>query len=228
MHYDFKTKLNKLDSQQYRNLRIPEIDWSLNEAQELFVKLVAEPRDRSLLGFETSQRSIDDIKSIVLREKCFPVVNNVVILPPDYWYFIGANCLMDKENCKGARAKIKIRQHDDEFEESPFDNSNFEWRTVNAVFFEEGIQLFDDGTFTNTDLCLNYIKKLKYIHNAADYGSGTYTLPSGIILTGTQDCELPFGTHREIVDIAVALTSGNIQDPTLQEKYQKLNLNKLI
>ena len=39
MHYDVKMKLNKVDSQQYRNLIIPQVDWILNEAQELFVKL---------------------------------------------------------------------------------------------------------------------------------------------------------------------------------------------
>ena len=44
MHYDVKQKLNKVDSQQYRNLRVPEIDWKLNEAYEIFVKSVAEPR----------------------------------------------------------------------------------------------------------------------------------------------------------------------------------------
>ena len=43
MHYDFKKKLNKIDSQQNRNLLIPEIDWTLNEAQELFVKITAFP-----------------------------------------------------------------------------------------------------------------------------------------------------------------------------------------
>ena len=43
-HYDFKMKLNKIDSQQYRNLIIPQIDWLLNEAQELFVKMVSNPR----------------------------------------------------------------------------------------------------------------------------------------------------------------------------------------
>ena len=33
MHYDFKKKLNKVDSEQNRNLLVPEIDWALNEAQ---------------------------------------------------------------------------------------------------------------------------------------------------------------------------------------------------
>ena len=86
MHYDFKTKLNKIDSQQYRNLRIPEIDWKLNEAQELFVKMIAKPRLRNHLGFETSQRSVDDIRTIVVKDYCSVITNNTATLPTNYWH----------------------------------------------------------------------------------------------------------------------------------------------
>ena len=41
MHYDLKLKLNKLDSNQYRNLLVPEIDWVLNEAETIFIKSIA-------------------------------------------------------------------------------------------------------------------------------------------------------------------------------------------
>lgn len=228
MHYDFKTKLNKIDSQQYRNLRIPEIDWKLNEAQELFVKLVANPRLKTNLGFETSQRNIDDIRTVVVRDYCSPVVNNVVTLPPDYWHFLSAETSMDKEDCIGFKGTIRVRQHDDEFENNPFYKSSFEWREVNALFYNEGIKLFDDGTFTNKEICLNYIKSLRYIHNAADFVGGNYNLPSGVNLAGSVSCELPNSTHREIVDIAVSLASNDLQNPDLQNKLQKLNLNNLL
>ena len=52
-------KILKIDSQKYRNLIVPEIDWKLNEAQEAFVKIIAEPRLKSQLGFEINQRTID-------------------------------------------------------------------------------------------------------------------------------------------------------------------------
>ena len=54
--------------------------------------------------------------------------------------------------------------------------------------------------------------------------SGSYKLPSGIVLTGHQNCELPEHTHREIVDLAVLITS---MDLSLQEsplKKEKMNL----
>ena len=226
MHYDFKTKLNKIDSQQYRNLRIPEIDWKLNEAYELFVKMVAKPRLRNNLGFETSQRSTDDIRTIVVKDYCSSIVGKVGTLPDNYWHFISGSTLMSKDNCVSFPSTIKIRQHDDEFENSPFDCSSFEWREVNAVFYEEGLRFYDDGTFTNTKMCINYIKKLEYIHNAEDWRGGTYKLPSGVILSGTNDCILPEHTHREIVDIAVLLATGELQLPDFQAKQAKVNLNQ--
>ena len=88
MHYDFKMKLNKIDSQQYRNLRIQEIDWLLNEAQELFVKKVAFPRLYQITGFETSQRNIDDIITLVIEDKEINVVNDYVALPDEYMFFV--------------------------------------------------------------------------------------------------------------------------------------------
>lgn len=227
MHYDFKRKLNKVDSQQYRNLLIPEIDQVLNEAHRIFVDIVAQPRIKSYMGFEKSQKNIDDIRTLVGPPQCLDVIDNVVALPEDYNYFIKGEVKMDKGSCKDVLATLYVREHDDEFERSPFDKSSFEWRTVNGLFTSEGIRLFDDGTFTNKTLCLSYIRKMKYVHNAEDYKGGSYKLPSGEVLTGHQNSELPEHTHREIVDIAVAITSGEIQAPDYQIKYAKLGLNNL-
>lgn len=227
MHYDFKKKLNKIDSQQYKNLLVPEIDWVLNEAQELFVKMVAKPRMRSYLGFEINQRTIDDIRTLVVNNQCLDVSNDTVTLPDDYWHYVRAEVEMSKGNCTGIKAKFHVRQHDDEFENSPFDKSSFEWRTVNGVFFENGIKLYTDGSFSNDRFCISYIKRPRYIHNAEDFRNGTYNLPSGTVLTGTVDSELPDHTHREIVDIAVLIATGEIQAPDYQTKQAKLNFNQL-
>ena len=227
MHYDFKKKLNKVDSQQNKNLLIPEIDWALNEAQELFVKMIAEPRVKSYLGFEVNQRTIDDIRTIVVNNNCLNVSNNTSSLPSDYWHFIRAEVEMTKGNCTGIKGKFHVRQHDDDFENSPFDSSSFEWRTVNGVFYENGVKFYTDGTFTIDKFCISYIRKPRLIHNAEDFRSGTYKLPSGIVLNGSVNCELPDHTHREIVDIAVLLVTGEIQVPDYQVKMTKLSLNNL-
>jgi len=228
MHYDFKKKLNKVDSQQNRNLLIPEIDWSLNEAQELFVKMIAEPRMKSYLGFEKSQRNTDDIRTLVVNNKTLTMTNPLpgyksYNLPEDYWHFVSATSEIVKGNCE-AKARVYIRQQDDDFENSPFDKSSFEWRTLNAVFVDNRLRVYNDD-FGIKEMYLNYIKKPSYIHNAEDFQSGEYRLPNGTLLTGSVDCELPEHTHREIVDIAVMLVSGELQLADYQIKFNKVNMN---
>lgn len=232
MHYDFKQKLNKIDSQQYRNLRIPEIDWKLNEAVDIFIKSVAEPRLINQFGFETTQRTIDDIRTLVINDKVITPTKiddttYFVTLPDNYEFYVSGNVKMSKDNCSSRIARTIIRQHDDKFEISPFNNSSFEWKEVNIRFYEKGIKIYTDGTFIIDELRLNYIRKHAYMNNAQDFlPTHQYTLPSGTVLTTSQDCELPEHTHREIVDIAVLITSGNLSMADYQYKQAKINLNQ--
>ncbi len=231
MQYDVKTKLNKVDSQQYRNLRVPELDWALNEAQEVFIKIIAEPRNKNGFWFEVNQRSIDDIRTLVINSLTplpaviFDSSSYKVALPTNYMFYISGYACMTKGKCKDVKGRLTVRQHDDMHEESPFDSSSFEWREVNARFFEDGLRVFTDETFTIESICeFNYIRKPAYIHNAQDYVGGTYNLPDGTVLVGSQDCELPKHTHREIVDLAVLILTGQLQIPDFQIKQQKINL----
>ena len=232
MQYDIKFKLNKVDSEQYRNLRIPELDWVINEAYEIFVKSIAEPRTSNYLGFETSQRTIDDIRTIVVNDKSLnpTKLDNKTYnttLPQDYMFYISANIIISKKGCSDRIARAIVRQHDDRFEISPFDNSSFEWKEVNIRFYDGGIKLFTDGTFEIKEVKLNYIRKHAYIHNAQDFlPTSSYKLPSGQVLTGIQNCGLPDQTHREIVDIAVLILTNNLELPSYQLKQAKVNLNQ--
>lgn len=238
MHYDFKKKLNKVDSEKYKNLLIPEIDWALNEAQSIFIDLIAEPRLSPYLGFEVNQKSIDDIKTIVEPYNCTTVISNpsgnygTITLPQDYLYYVDGYCTMYKEGCGERRSrKLKIRQHDDDFEDSPFYKSSFEWGVVNALFIGPGaipkLKVFNDGTFSNREVCISYIRQPKYINYAQGFKTGQYKLPDGTLLTGKQDSELPEHTHREIVDIATMITSGELNMPSYKVHLNKLKLNKL-
>jgi hypothetical protein len=233
MHYDVKVKLNKVDSQQYRNLLIPEIDWALNEALSIFIKRIAEPRKIQQpydFGFEKNQRNIDDIRTIVKDNVSVTAAkiddySYQVTLPEDYLYLVSSKAAITKNNCHEVSASCVLRQHDDNFENSPFDKSSFEWREVNIRFYDNGVKVFSDGTFVINSLKLDYIRKPAYIHNAEDFGSSNqYILPDGTLLTGFQNCELPFQTHAEIVDIAVLVLTGQLQYPDYNIKREKLNL----
>ncbi len=226
-HYDFKKKMNKIDSQQYKNLKVIEIDWVLREAEDIFIKMVAEPRKFNHLGFERNQRTRDDIRTIVVNESCSVVTNNIATLPVDYMFFLRGNVDMTKGPCAGVKGKVHVQQHDDSFEDSPFDRSSFGWREVNALFTEQGVKFYTDGPFTVDNFCLSYIRKPAYIHNASATANGQYMDLSGTLLTGSVNCELPEHTHREIVDIAVLITTGELQIPDYQVKQAKLKLNEI-
>lgn len=235
MHYDYKQKLNKIDSQQYRNLRIPEIDWKLNEAIGIFVKMVAEPKYATMLGFEKNQRTIDDIRTLVVNNSDLSSAGTQTDeitfgYPSDYQHFVRVNDMqMTKGNCTVKAEKVYLRQHDDDFEASPFDNTSFLWREGNIRFYEHGIKAYTNrGEVTIDSLKIDYIKQHPYVHNAEDFTGGNYDALDGTNLTGTQDCILPSHTHSEIVDIAVLISTGDLQIPDYEVKRAKLNLTQNI
>lgn len=233
MHYDFKMKLNKIDSEQYRNLRIPEIDWKLNEAIEMFVKQTAEPHQVPFYGIETTQRNIDAIRTLVVENKLLTGSSKeydsyVFGLPDDYMFFVSVKAVISKGNCTGKTCQVHIRQHDDDFEKSVFDKSSFEWGDVNGTFDGKGLRIHTDGSFVVDRLLLNYIKKHPYVHNAQDFlPARQYRNLNGVLLNGRQDCVLPDQTHREIVDMAVYITSVDLDNPNLQLKQAKIEQNKV-
>lgn len=219
MHYDFKQKLNKIDSNKFRDLVVPEIDWKLNEAQELFVKITAQPKLRKSLGFEVTQRTIDDISTIVINQT---VANGQSLtdfgdnslqssLPDDYWFFVNAKVLATKGTCTDQLLDTRPIQHDDNAHASPFDRSSFRWKVANIRFIKEGIRVFTDGDFIPSKIILDYLRKPRIIHNAQDWEGGSYDpLDGGATLSGTQSSELPVGVHRDIVDLAVLITAGDL------------------
>ena len=227
MHYDFKKKLNKVDSQKHKNILIPEIDWTLNEALGIFVKTVSNPRIQMFRGFEINQRSVDDIKPLVIPNEWLNINDNIVTLPDNYWFFVKGKVEISKKDCGKVIASFTPRQQDDDFKDSVFDNSSFKWRNVNGIFYENKIELFTDGSFTNNRFKLSYIKLHPYIHNAEDFRNGTYKLPSGEVLENSVNCIFRDDICREIVDIAVLLISGEISSKDYQLKQAKLNLNQL-
>jgi hypothetical protein len=234
MHYDIKQRLNRLDSNAYNDLRIPEIDRVLNRAINLYLLLIATPRLRNQLGFETSKRTTDDIKNMVVNGAVLSVTDNIAILPDNYMYYLSTDSLIGtKGSCNNKKLKTVIVQHDDRNEDNVFYNSDFEWGECNIRFFDGGIKLLpSDFTINSGSFKINYIKQHPYVHNAEDFGYGTYTLPDGRELGVEEsfvDCELPDITHSEIVDIAVMLVSGDLELPNAyQLKQNQLQIKQIL
>lgn len=228
MHYDFKLKLNKLDSQQNKNLIIPEIDWLLNKAQEMFIELVAEPRIYApLYGFDFNNVNLENIKTIIVRDQEIDITNNNGKLPDNYMFYIRAIAIASKGKCRNVECDVFIPKYKSSFDRSVFDTSSFEWRSVNALFSSQGIDIIAKD-FEVHKLLMTYLRQPKYIHYAEGFRNKEYKLPSGKLLKGQEDCELPLITHSHIVNIAVMLASGQINSPEYQNVKENLRINKLI
>lgn len=225
MQYDFKLKYNKLDSQLERNFQIPEMDWLLNKASLLFIKMIAEPRMMlNHLGFEKSQRNIDDIRTIVVTDKEVTVNADIVEIPSDYMFYLNSKAKVSRGSCPTRSCKVIVRQHDDDFEENIFYKSSYSWGEINALFTSTGIKLYG-GDMTIDNFYMSYIRTSPYMHNAEGYSISGYENFDGKVLTGTQDCDLPEHTHPEIVDIAVLLAANSVNPENYQMKFNKLKLN---
>ena len=74
MHYEFKLKLNKIDSNDYSNIIIPEIDWYLNEAQSIYIKTRYSGNNSKAAGFEASQKRTDDLRNLVVKDRIIATV----------------------------------------------------------------------------------------------------------------------------------------------------------
>jgi hypothetical protein len=62
------------------------------------------------------------------------------------------------------------------------------------------------------------------MYNAADWEDGTYNGLDGQVYTGTQDCQLPVGVHREIVDLAVLIIANDLNLPNYSLKMNKIKI----
>ena len=236
MHYIFKQKFNKLDSNQNRMLQIPEIDMLLNEAQIKYIKLMAFPRFR-IEKFDVGTRSIDSIRTVVnsnvqLQEDTTKQYTNEqwFVLPPDYLFFVDARCHLSDDVCQDVEGNIYVYQHDHEFMLSPFNSPSMIWREVPATFDSNYLRTYNAGKLTISDVRLDYIRKPVYMHYAAGMPNGQYVSlmkdsnGNNIVLSGTQDCELPEVAHDDIVDLAVLLASSSLQMPDFTVKAQMFNL----
>jgi hypothetical protein len=250
-HIDFKRKLNKVDSQNFRNFRPEEIDLYLNEGQELFVKKRINRNNIYKLGFETIQKRVEDLRDVHIKfenDTAQPLsttkindnvyrfnledlglVNNRL----KYLYKTRVSFKGTKALCKDVVLDGIQSQTDDlnEILKSDFYSPSFEWREVPFVFSEKYLYAYSDGSFSINTLSLDYIKRPVKIANpnAVKDSVGTiigYNYPNGTPAVQT-DCELQsMYVSSEIVDEAVRLAMIDLGDQRIQLGNTKLDINE--
>lgn len=231
MTFSVRMQLNALDSSRYRHFKQPHIDWALNEAQSVFIQSVVDPRVRGALKVEAGQRSIDDLREIVVNQKPSEAIVTQVFdessvagsIPKNYLHFLRGFANTKKGDCT-KRVRIFQAQMDDEFEEDPFTKSSFEWEEVNFHFLQGGlIRLYHDKTFQISSVVMDYLRQPAYIHAAKNFSDGKYKTVNGQELTGEQNCELAVHSHPDIVQIAVAILTNSLRISDYSAKIAQLD-----
>lgn len=105
MHRAFKIGIDKIDSQQVPPFENEEIDLLLNQGQDRFVKQRYGGNNVYKTGFEQTQKRIDDLRTIVVRQdgSVKPFVNEDNVyefsVPRDYNYLINLRICTTKASC---------------------------------------------------------------------------------------------------------------------------------
>jgi len=244
MHYDIDFKLDKIASLAKPDLNLAEKDWLLNESIRLLVKKYYQGNNFSGAAFETTQKRIDDLSSLVVKypeqPELLPTLisgSGVYELPLEsllypYWFFIRGTIRVLKPgvtNCV-QEASMKLISHDDlnHALQDPFNNSD-----MSEVLFNFGrASVIGGNDYSKTSIYLYPgvyslgAVKLEYIKQPQRVSYGGYAYIDGITYVVSQ-CDLPEHLHSEIVDLAVQIASGIIESPEyIQMKTQKVFTNE--
>jgi hypothetical protein len=183
MHYQFKLKLEKIDSTNNVNYLIPEIDWRLRRAEAKFIKdRVAQSNPFSNGAYEFNNKIIDDLKNIIVSQTITDITNDgnkyYIDLPEDYYYYINceANCV--KSNITKL-IPCQVRNNTEEI--MIFNSSSFEWEELNVIFLDKQLVLITDGTFNISSITLKYVKVPVLLHNAESHYGTVSVIGSTIV-----------------------------------------------
>lgn len=234
MHYDFELKRDRVSSATKEDFNVAEIDWILNEAQNVIVKTRYGGNNMYRTSFEQTQKRVDDLKSLHIKFPIQPMIDPVLnsgiyevdlsTLAFPYWFFTRGEVQVFDDPCNKF-ASLKFVQVDDlnEALSDPFNNSdssqvifNFGRSSLNAN--SSSIYLYP-GNETLGKIKLEYVKKPSQMF----VGGYTYLDNTPTIRT---NCELPDHVHPELVDIAVMISKGITEDPGFRNAMQKISISE--
>lgn len=183
MHYQFKLKLDKVDSATNINFVVPEIDWRLKRAEAKFIKdRVAQSNPFSNGAYEFNNKIIDDLKNIIVSQTITDITNDgnkyYIDLPEDYYYYINCEATCVKSNVTKL-IPCQVRNNTEEI--MIFNSSSFEWEELNVIFLDKQLVLITDGTFNISSITLKYVKVPVLLHNAESHYGTVSVIGSTIV-----------------------------------------------
>lgn len=218
--YRYKLEMDKLDSNDFRDLEIPVILMILNRGIMLYVKEVYSIDNKYRLGLEGNQKRIDDLQVLIKKDE--PDLSYIQstqdsklyladfssLVPETYLHLVRSYSFADKDNCTGRLMKNHLTRHDNLNDTliDPDNNPSFEWQSLPIVISANKIWAYSDGTFTPKTVHIDYLRYPLKVDIAG------FTDINGNPSTN-QNSELPDYVLQDIVTISAKYTKLILNDP---------------
>lgn len=224
MHNAFRQHIDKSTSLVGSVDFLPEeIDFQLNEAQDIFVKQRMFGTNYKQLGFEQSEKRIDDLRTLLVQSDKINLTQSLIgnnvkecslpinSLTSPYLFYINSSVYNSSDTqfqTGGVMQEAYINDYIKDFINNPY------IRRPLAVIIGGSIGFIHSDEFIPIKCDITYIKRPKTLTINTP---GTYE---------TNTSELALHTHREIVVIAASLALENIESQRTQT-FEPINASKI-
>jgi hypothetical protein len=218
LHYEFRKKANRINSDYAKAISVPDVDAYLNEAKDLMYEKYAalfeiNPTIKAhLIQLEVKDYCVSPI--LVNDEKVF------IPYPKDLYRAVRRTLKATTNDCSQLRELIVRSVTSDKESDSlkdPYWNASWDWEETLGIEGmynnEKGLFVYHQKDFKIDTICVDY---LKYLPDGAAPSlalNGSYTSSSGTQVT--QDISFLVDSSylwRKVVDVAVLLFMKNTSE----------------
>lgn len=240
MHWLFKERYNKLNSNNYRDLSSYQIDEKINNGVQIFLEQHAYP--------ETTLQDFDMVGNLIVTAPEQPVLLPITSINNVYQFNLSAlkyplfkiKRIVVNTNCGNVIIPdIEIVGHDKvntlltDYHQKP----SKKWKRLLAVLAKsslatnQNLYIYSEAGFTITSIQVDYIRKPKPVffgkYNTIEYSNcvatgGTNCNAFYNVATAPVDCEIDERYHDLIVDYAVREAQRILKDNSITLSENKI------
>ena len=227
LQFEFRRRMNRLDSKFKKDFQADEIDAYLNEAKDILYS-------KRLDMLEVNPQVKEELRQLEVKEECINCISHksnkdacVVKVPDDYFRKSRYRALIYKDtDCGEKEAFLRITTSDKLTEalKDPHRKPSYEYEELLMDEFDGGFLIYHNRECTVKKVCLDYFKKLPDIATASLSVGKKYVNSSGEEVISDQglliDNPVFVNMMLDISALCAQRDLGAVQD------FQ-LNLNKI-
>ena len=206
-----KSRLNKLDSQDYDNIQCWQIVEAFNKAQVEWVRRQLHGTNAFKEGDESSNRRKDDLQRLLVLENLTLGKRDLYYeasLPGNYLQWKRVDVYANKECCDKRKMVVYLAEEDDLslLLRDKAKEPSFEWAETFATLMDNGVKIYTNDKFEIPNASLTYYRQPVRVQilNCSD----PYT---GVASTADVLCEFKDDIVELMIDDAVTIIAGDIE-----------------